>query len=163
MKPSWVRCQRPVSQSPGLLQHSIGHELSLQIIFTSSQNDESQSIACCLLLLLASAIMINGMDDYSSPTFIQTFTRFSSRHEFPKKVFCNKGSQLIKGTKDISLSYTNLKSRLFKEQNVDFQTFPVDGHIFNGRVERIIKKVNMSLEKIYIRIICLYVAVSQNN
>ena len=47
----------------------------------------------------------------------------------------------------MSLSYANIKSRLFKEQNVDFQTFPVDGHNFNGRVERKIKKVNMSLEK----------------
>ena len=47
----------------------------------------------------------------------------------------------------MTLSYTNIKSRLFKEQNVDFQTCPVGGHNVNGRVERKIKEVNLSLEK----------------
>ena len=101
-------------------------------------------VYCCCS---TSAVMINVMDDYSSPAFIQAFTRFSARHGFPKKVFCDEGSQLIKGTKDMTLSYTNIKSRLFKEQNVDFQTCPVGGHNVNGRVERKIKEVNLSLEK----------------
>ena len=101
-------------------------------------------VYCCCS---TSAVMINVMDDYSSAAFIQAFTRFASRHGFPKKVFCDEGSQLVKGTKDMKLSYINIKSRLFNEQGVEVQTCPVGGHNVNGKVERKIKEINLSLEK----------------
>lgn len=103
-------------------------------------------VYCCCS---TSAVMINVMDDYSSSAFIQAFTRFSTRYGFPKKVFCDEGSQLVKATKGMKLNYTDVKSRMFKERSVEFQTCPVGGHNVNGKVERKIKHINLSLEKTF--------------
>ena len=103
-------------------------------------------VYCCCS---TSAVMINVMDDYSSSAFIQAFTRFSTRYGFPKKVFCDEGSQLVKATKSVKLNYTDIKSRMFKERSVEFETCPVGGHNVNGKVERKIKHINLSLEKTF--------------
>lgn len=101
-------------------------------------------IYCCCA---TSAIFINVMDDYSATAFIQSFIRFSSRYGFPKKAFCDEGSQLLKGSKDMRLTFTDIKSRLYKERNIEFETCPVGAHNFNRKVERKIKEVNASLER----------------
>jgi len=91
--------------------------------------------------------MINIMDGYATTTFIQSFVRFASRYGFPRKVFIDEGSQLVKGTQDMRLSYTDIKSTLHKERSINFQTCPVGGHNMNGKVERKIKEINASLER----------------
>ncbi|XP_057290790.1 uncharacterized protein LOC130613467 [Hydractinia symbiolongicarpus] len=98
---------------------------------------------CCS----TSAVMINVMDDYSSIAFIQSFTRFSTRYGFPKKVFCDEGSQLVKGSKTMKLNFTDIKTQVFRVRSVEFETCPVGGHNVNGKVERKIKEINQSLEK----------------
>lgn len=101
-------------------------------------------VYCCCS---TSAVMINVMDDYSSTAFIQSFTRFSTRYGFPKKVFCDEGSQLVKGSKTMKLNFTDIKTQMFRERSVEFETCPVGGHNVNGKVERKIKEINQSLEK----------------
>jgi len=85
-------------------------------------------VYCCCS---TSAVMINIMDDYATTTFIQSFMRFASRYGFPRKVFIDEGSQLVKGTQDMRLSYTDIKSTLHKERSINFQTCPVGGHNMN--------------------------------
>ncbi|XP_066933238.1 uncharacterized protein [Clytia hemisphaerica] len=102
-------------------------------------------IYCCCS---TSAVHINTMDDYSSPSFIQSFTRFSSRYGFPIKLYCDEGSQLVKSNQDIRMSFTNIQSTLFKDRKVEFETCPVGAHNVNGKVERKIREVNLSIEKI---------------
>lgn len=101
-------------------------------------------VYCCCS---TSAVMINVMDDYTTASFVQSFIRFSSRYGFPKKVFIDEGSQLVKGVKDMKLCYSDIKSKLHKERNVEFQTCPVGAHNMNGKVERKIKEINASLER----------------
>ena len=101
-------------------------------------------VYCCCV---TSVIFINVMDDYSTTAFIQSFTRFASRHGFPIKVFCDEGTQLIKGSKDMRLSFTDIKSRLYRDHQITIETCPVSAHNMNGKVERKIKEVNASLER----------------
>ena len=101
-------------------------------------------VYCCCA---TSAVVINVMDDYSTTAFIQSFTRFSARYGFPKKAFCDEGSQLLKGSKDMRLQFTDIKSKLQRDRNIEFQTCPVGAHNVNGKVERKIKEVNESLDR----------------
>ena len=66
-------------------------------------------VYCCCV---TSATCINMMDDYSTPSFLQSFTRFASRYGFPKKVFCDEGGQLTKGTKDMHLAFHDIQGKL---------------------------------------------------
>ncbi|XP_066927799.1 uncharacterized protein [Clytia hemisphaerica] len=101
-------------------------------------------VYCCCV---TSAIFINVMDDYSSTAFIQSFTRFASRYGFPNQVYCDEGTQLVKGSKDMRFNFKDIQSKLHKDHHVTFQTCPVGAHNMNGKVERKIKEVNTSLEK----------------
>ena len=48
------------------------------------------------------------------------------------------------------MSFTDIKIKntLFKDRKVEFETYPVGAHNVNGKVERKIREVNSSLEKI---------------
>ena len=101
-------------------------------------------VYCCCS---TSAVNINVMDDYSTTAFILSFTRFASRYGFPKKILCDEGSQLVKGLTDMRLSFVDIKTKLFKDRGVEFETCPVGAHNMNGKVERKIREINRSLEK----------------
>ena len=102
------------------------------------------AVYCCCV---TSAIVINVMDDYSTTAFLQSFIRFSTRYGFPSKVFCDEGSQLVKGTKEMMLNFNDIKFKLHKERGITMQTCPVGAHNMHGKVERKVKEVNASLER----------------
>ena len=87
------------------------------------------------------------MDDYSTDSFILSFTRFACNHGYPKKLYCDSGSQLIKGCNNIKLDFTDLQSKLHRSKGVEFSVCPVGGHNMHGKVERKIQEVNKSLQK----------------
>ena len=89
-------------------------------------------VYCCYVM---SATFINVMDDYSTPSFVQSFTRFASRFGFLKKVYCDEGGQLMKGLKDMDLTYINIKGRLYRERGIEMETCPVGAHNVHGKVE----------------------------
>ena len=100
-------------------------------------------ICCCT----TSACSINVMDDYSADSFILSFTRFACNHGYPKKLYCDGGSQLIKGCNSMKLDFVDLQSKLHQNKGVEFSVCPVGGHNMNGKVERKIQEVNKSLQK----------------
>ena len=102
------------------------------------------AVYCCCF---TSAIVINIIDDYSTTAFLQSFIRFSTRYGFPSKVFCDEGSQLVKGTKDMILNFNDIKFKLHNERGITMETCPVGAHNMHGKVERKIKEVNASLER----------------
>ena len=71
-------------------------------------------VFCCCA---TSAVKIKVMDDYTTTSFIQAFTRFSCDHGYPKRLLCDEGSQLVKGCKEMLLDWTDLKSRLMKHES----------------------------------------------
>ena len=101
-------------------------------------------VFCCCA---TSAIKIKVMDDYTTTSFIQSFTRFSCDHGYPRKLLCDEGSQLVKGCKEMLLDWTDIKTKLMKKCRVEFDVCPVQGHNMHGKVERKIREVNSSIEK----------------
>ncbi|XP_066928653.1 uncharacterized protein [Clytia hemisphaerica] len=102
-------------------------------------------VLCCCS---TSAVSIKTMDDYSATSFIMAFTRFACDRGFPKKLLCDEGSQLVKACKEMNLNLRDVQSNLMKLHKVEFQVCPVQGHYMHGKVERKIREINASIEKI---------------
>ena len=101
-------------------------------------------VFCCST---TTCINIKVMEDYSTPSFIQAFTRFSCQHGYPSKLLIDEGGQLIKGCQTMKFDLTDIQQQLYKDVQLEFQTCPVGGHNMHGRVERKIKSIRNSLEK----------------
>ena len=102
------------------------------------------AIFCCMT---TSATSIKIMDDYSTSSFIQAFTRFACQHGYPKKLQIDSGSQLIKGCENMKINFQDLRSKLHINHSVNFNVCPVGAHNFNGKVERKIKEIKRSIER----------------
>ena len=59
----------------------------------------------------------------------------------------DEGSQLVKGCESMRLTFTDIKDKLHKDTMVTFDTYPVGGHNYNGKVERKIRHIRESLDK----------------
>ena len=64
------------------------------------------SVFCCST---TSATSIKVMDDYSSTSFIQAFTRFSCGVGYPKVLLPDEGSQLMKSCDTMKLNFQDIK------------------------------------------------------
>eukprot|EP00111_Clytia_hemisphaerica_P013818 TCONS_00040666-protein len=60
------------------------------------------------------------MTDYSTDSFILSFTRFACHCGYPKKLYCDGGSQLIKGCTNMTLDFKDLQSRLHRDKAIEF-------------------------------------------
>ena len=87
------------------------------------------------------------LEDYSTDSFLLSFSRFACRFGYPKMVLPDEGSQLVKGCKDVIISFSDLSSRLSTEYGVSFKPCPVGAHYVHGKVERKIRQVRLSLER----------------
>ena len=101
-------------------------------------------VFCCSTV---GAIDCKVMEDYSTDSFILAFIRFSCRYGYPKNLHPDYGSQLLKGCRDMVLSYADMKHKLNVEYGVNFEACPVGLHYVHGKVERKIQQIKMSLEK----------------
>jgi hypothetical protein len=59
----------------------------------------------------------------------------------------DEGSQLVKGCKQMQLSFTDIKQKLHVEYGVEFETCPVGGHNMHGKIERKIQHVKQAMSK----------------
>ena len=102
------------------------------------------AVFCCVA---TGTVCLKTMEDYSTESFIQSFTRLSCEVGYPKLLLTDEGSQLVKGCESMDLSFRDIRNRLFLNSKVQFETCPVSGHFMHGRVERKIQQVKSSLEK----------------
>ena len=84
---------------------------------------------------------IKIMEAYDTAQFLYSFTRFANEFGFPKKMLADEGSQLVCGCESVVLNMTDLQSALNRDLGIDFETCPVGGHNFHGRVERKIRTI----------------------
>ncbi|XP_066935306.1 uncharacterized protein [Clytia hemisphaerica] len=101
-------------------------------------------VFCCAT---TTAVNIKVMEDYSTTSFLQAFTRFSCQVGYPNKLLADEGGQLIKGCETMKLDIVDIAFQLHRDQRINFETCPVGGHNHHGRVERKIREVRSSLEK----------------
>ena len=87
------------------------------------------------------------MEDYSTSAFMLGFVRFSCSVGYPKMLLPDEGSQLVRGCKEMQLSYTDIKQQLHVEYGIEFDTCPVGGHNMHGKIERKIQHVRQALGK----------------
>lgn len=99
---------------------------------------------CCV----TGAIDVKIMENYSADSFLLAFVRFSCRYGYPKTLLIDEGSQLVKGCRNMAISFVNLKHKLNFEYGIDFQTCPVGAHYMHGRAERNIQQVQKSMETV---------------
>jgi len=87
------------------------------------------------------------MDDYSTTSFLMSFTRFACDNGYPKTMYVDRGSQIVKGCQDSKISFNDLQHRLHTDVSIDFELCPVGGHNYNGKVERKIREVRSSIDR----------------
>ena len=87
------------------------------------------------------------MESYSTSSFLLGFIRFSCSVGYPKVLLPDEGSQLVKGCKEMELSYTDIRQKLNTEYGVEFKACPVGGHNMHGKVERNIQHVKTAMNK----------------
>ena len=97
--------------------------------------------------MTTSTTSIKVLEDYSTITFAQAFTRFACEVGYPQFMLIDEGSQLVKGCESMRLTFTDIKNKLHKDTMVFFDTCPVGGHNYNGKVERRIRHIRESLDK----------------
>ena len=98
-----------------------------------------------------SAIAIYMMQNYSTPAFLQAYTRFSSRYGHPAKIFIDAGSQLIKACKDGKFVIVDVAAELSTKHQVgmEYQTCPVGGHNAHGAVERSVRDIRALMDRVF--------------
>ena len=102
-------------------------------------------VFCCVA---TSSTSIKVMEDYGTSSFIQAFIRFSCDVGYPKTLLIDEGSQLIKGCETMLFDFRDTRYKLNQNMQVDFEMCPVGGHNFHGKVERKIRSIRESLEKV---------------
>ena len=90
---------------------------------------------------------IKIIEDYSTPSFIQSFTRFSCEFGYPTLLLVDGGSQLLPGCDSMKLNFQDIRFKLHRDVAVEIEVVPVGRHNMNGKVERKIREVKISLEK----------------
>ena len=100
-------------------------------------------IFCCCV---TGAVSIKLMEDYSTSSFLLAFVRFSCVYGYPYRLLPDAGSQLVKGCKSASLTFTDIRNQL-QESGVLFDVCPVGAHYMHGKVERKIRSVKESFSK----------------
>ena len=103
------------------------------------------SVFCCST---TGATDIKVMMDYTTDAFVLAFIRFACRYGFPGNLYPDAGSQLLKGAKDMTLKFSDIKNQLFVEYGVNFHPCPVGSHYYHGKVERRIREIRRSIEKL---------------
>ena len=86
------------------------------------------------------------MENYSTSAFLLGFIRFSCVG-YPNKLLPDEGSQLVKGRKEMQLSFHDIRYKLNIEYGIEFKTCPVGGHNMHGKVERKLQHVKSFMSK----------------
>ena len=97
------------------------------------------------------AISVHVMEKYDTASFLMAYTRFSSKHGHPEKLFIDEGGQLLKGCKEIEFNIIDVAKSLDSKYRVgiEFSSCPVGGHNVHGMVERSIKEVKKIFTAVY--------------
>ena len=101
-------------------------------------------VFCCCT---TGAVSLKVMEDYSTSAFMLGFIRFSCSVGYPKMLLPDEGSQLVKGCKEMQLTFSDIKQQLHVEYGVEFDMCPVGGHNMHGKIERKIQHVKQAMSK----------------
>ena len=97
------------------------------------------------------AVAIYVMQNYSTPSFLQAYTRFAARYGHPTELRIDEGSQLMAACKKMELSIVDITNNLSVEHQVGikYSTCAVANHNAHGMVERSIREIKNLMAKMY--------------
>ena len=99
--------------------------------------------------LSSRAAYIDITADYGTDSFLQLFRRFSSFRGWPTTVFSDRGTQLVRASKElkeivISLDWAEIQ-QYSSEKGFDWKFSPADSPWYNGAVEALVKTTKHAL------------------
>ena len=97
--------------------------------------------------MTTSATSIKVLEDYSTIAFVPAFTRFAFEVVYTQFMLIDEGSQLVKDCESMRLTFTDIRNELHKDTMVTFDTCPVGGHNYSGKVERTIRHIKELQDK----------------
>ena len=102
---------------------------------------------CCTTL----AISVHCMETYSTDSFLAAYSRFNSRYGHPYKIFIDGGSQLVKGTAEMSYEIQDLVRTFDVKHRVglEVQVAPAGGHNYIGQAERSVLEVKRFFNRMF--------------
>ena len=89
------------------------------------------------------------MEGYSADQFLLAFARFGRELGYPKKLLIDESAQLVSGCETMLLYMNNLRFQFNCEHGIEYETCPVGGHNYRGKVERKIQTVQDQLKKMH--------------
>ena len=90
---------------------------------------------------------IKTMGDYTSLSFSDAFIRLSCEVGYPKVLLIDSGSQVKSSFENMTIDFQDVKSKIYRDVQVECEVVPVGGHNMNGKVERKIREIKLSIEK----------------
>ena len=102
------------------------------------------AVFCCCT---TGAVDCRLMEDYSTDSFLLAFIRFSCRFGYLKRLLPDEESQLVRGCKDMKISFSSLQNKLSTEYETEYRVRPVRAHYMHGKVERKIQQIKKSVSK----------------
>ena len=121
-----------------------GFERETRTRKTLSTKTWIMSFACPITKL----INLQVIESKSADGVLEGLTRLGCECGFPKYVLMDQESSFMKAVKDAEISLKDLQLRAYKEHGVRCEVAPVQGHNFHGLIERKIRSVQESLDKI---------------
>ena len=93
-------------------------------------------------------INLQVIESKSADGVLDGLTRLGCEHGFPKYLLLDQEKSFMKAVKDAEVDLKDLSLRCFKERGILCKTAPVSGHNYTGLIERKIRTVQDTFEKI---------------
>ena len=114
----------------------------------SSKVKESKVWIFTSVCVVTSNVNLQVIEMKDAGTILEALVRLGCEVGYPKYMYCDQESSIIKVFKEINLNLRDLFHRAYTENGVIFETCSVGGHDAHGKVERTIKSMQESLHEV---------------
>ena len=121
-----------------------GHERETRNTKVISAKVYIMSFACPVTKI----INLQVIEVKTADGVLEGLTRMGCEHGFPKFLLLDQESSFMKAVNDAEIHLKDLQMRSFKEHGIVCEVAPVSGHNFTGLIERKIKTVQESFDKL---------------
>ena len=111
----------------------------------SSKTKESKVWVLVTVCVATSNVNLQVLEMKDTAAILEGFIRLGCEVGYPKFLYCDQESSILKVFREIEVNLRDLTHRLYSESGVLFETCAVGGHDSHGKVERTIKSIQESL------------------
>ena len=119
---------------------------------TSHGRGKSQTKRWLLIFRCATvgAVHLEMLYSMDTSSFLMALIRFTSHASTPEKIYCDKGTNLVRGDKEMELVWEEVfeKGMTENQLGIEFVYSPPESPHFNGLIERMIGEAKRNLVKV---------------